>query len=1638
MATVITDSREELVAQICELIRDKLACEAEPVVAFAQQFLHQYPLEDLEGRRLVDVYGCIYSWWNFIQQRSDDLPKVRIFNPRLEDDGWECSHTVIGILLRDMPFLVDSVRMEINQRNTVIHSIKSTVLRLERNASGKLKHLLPPRGESLDLSYEHVSGKDHKPVKGSKLFNEALIYIEVNHDTSTEFASGLATALKDILGDVELVVDDYAPMLETCSAMEGQLRAGLSEDETNLLEACAFMQWMRDGNFTFLGYREYEFSQVGDKKILSEVEDRRLGIFKKLEEAAAPMPETAFSEGKQRFYQGPNYLTFAKSSVKSRVHRSAYSDYVMIKRYNAEGEVIGESAFMGLYTSPVYTESPAKIPIIRRKMASIIESSGLSGHGHDGKALRRILDTFPRDELFQGSTQELFNVVLGVLSLNERAHIRLFMRRDPFGKFVTATVYVPREQFSSSVRELICSHIAKAIKAKDSDFTTFFSESILARVHFVFRVSPDEPVDIDVALLEAQIVDITRSWEDVFQRSLIDNSGEEEGNRLFRTFGRAFPAGYREDFEPRIAVQDVAAIQSLNESNRVAMSFYQPVGAAQGSLRFKVFNWGSGLTLSDVIPVLENLGLRVIGEFPYTIRPCGATDVWMHEFHLEFGLPTKVDAQASRGLFQDAFAAIWNHTAESDAFNRLVLAARLNWREVSMLRAYARYLKQTKSGASQSYVAATLASHVEITRNLVALFRALFDPRLSTGKQEQTRVERLISKIHDGLDNVDNLNEDLVLRRYLELILATLRTNFFQPDEEGNPKDYISIKFSPRDIPGIPEPRPEFEIFVYSPKVEGVHLRGSKVARGGLRWSDRLEDFRTEVLGLVKAQAVKNAVIVPSGAKGGFVVRRPPADGSREAMMEEGIACYKTFIRGLLDITDNLKDGDIVPPRQVVRRDEDDPYLVVAADKGTATFSDIANGIAQDYGFWLGDAFASGGSQGYDHKKMGITARGAWVSVQRHFREMGIDVQREDFSVVGIGDMGGDVFGNGMLLSEHIRLKAAFNHMHIFIDPSPDAASSFEERKRLFELPRSSWRDYDRKLISKGGGIFERRVKAIKISPEMKEAFDIKDNQLTPNELISALLRAPVDLIWNGGIGTYVKAATETDAEVGDKSNDHLRVNGLELRAKVFGEGGNLGVTQRGRIEFALNGGRCNTDFIDNAAGVDCSDHEVNIKILLDKIVANGDLTEKQRNQLLHGMTDSVSDLVLHNNYDQTRALSVAEYQVSKRLDEYRRTINTLEEDGRLNRALEFIPDNEQISDRVHKGQTLTRPELSVLISYVKVKLKEELQGAEITSNPRVREAVESAFPAELVGRYKEQVYEHPLLRQIVSTQVANELVNSMGITFYNRISSATGADVNDVAAAYISARDVYEMPEFQQQLAQLDYMVPAELQTELLNSMIGRVRRATRWFLRNRRSELEPAQNCELFQESVQRVIKALPKVLSGAPLTEWEQRYQKLLEAGVPESLALLSASPTYLYSALGISESARASERPVEEVATVYFRLSDELNLHWFGNLIVDLPVDSFWQAQARETSMDDLDSQLSTLAVHIMRLASGENLDVDSAMSRWSAIMAPAIQRWHNMIAELKAAAVGDFAMFTVALRELMYLAHATADRENLAE
>jgi glutamate dehydrogenase len=1153
-------------------------------------------------------------------------------------------------------------------------------------------------------------------------------------------------------------------------------------------------------------------------------------------------------------------------------------------------------------------------------------------------------------------------------------------------------------------------------------------------VHLVFKIDTRLPLDYSQEKLERQIREISRSWEDHLQGSLIESHGEEKAMTLLHEFRDAFSSSYKEHFESRTAVHDIASIAELASSDDIAMSFYQPVGAEPNIVRFKVFRKTKTIELSDIIPLLENLGLRVLSENPYAIHKKSDEVIWLHDFKLSYSLPGVIDVLRVKDIFQQAFSAVWHKRTVNDAFNKLVLSAQLNWREVFVLRAYASYMHQTLFTFTEHYIANALVSQRDIARLLINLFITKFDPAfcLVKGASEEQRVENINQYRDDilaSLNGVSNLNEDRILRRFLALMDGSLRTNYFQLQADGNAKDYLSIKLSPRSIADIPEPRPLYEIYVYSLRVEGVHLRGGKVARGGLRWSDRLQDYRTEVLGLVKAQQVKNAVIVPNGAKGGFVCKQPPQTGGREAIQQEGIACYKIFVRGLLDLTDNLVEGKLVPPKNVVRYDEDDPYLVVAADKGTATFSDIANSISTEYNHWLGDAFASGGSQGYDHKGMGITARGAWISVMRHFREKNINIQQEDFTVVGIGDMAGDVFGNGMLLSQHICLVAAFNHMHIFIDPAPDSAKSFVERQRLFTTPKTTWADYDQALISKGGGIFNRDAKTIAITPEMKQVFGIYEDNLTPTELMTSLLKAPVDLIWNGGIGTYVKSSHETHAEVGDKSNDSLRVNGIELRAKVFGEGGNLGMTQRGRIEYALNGGACNTDFIDNAGGVDCSDHEVNVKILLNEVVSSGDLTSKQRNQLLASMTNNIADLVLKNNYRQTQAISIAEVESLARGAEYRRFMSNLESQKRLNRKLEFLPADDILLERQSHSLGLTRPELSILISYAKAVLKEDLASDNIADNAYVAKAVEGAFPEKIAAEFSVPLYSHRLKREIVATQIANDMVNNMGISFAQRLIESTGASVGDVAKAYIAARDVYQMEKFILDLQALDHQLPAKIQYELMINMMRRVRRATRWFLRNRRSNLDPAVEVEFFGPAVASISAQLPVLLLGGQLEELQGQYQCLQESGVPQDLIVRASSASYLFSGFSVAEAARRSGRDIAAVTQLYFLLSDTLSLPWFANQIANLKVETFWQAMARESYMDDLESQLRSLTISLIE-CTNESTNIADLLDSWSSQQSTLINRWKLMVNELQAASGTDFAVFSVALRELLDLAQAT--------
>lgn len=1576
---------------------------------FVRIFWNQLNIEDWQSREVSDIAGCCYSLWLALRNTSQAV-YVKLFNPSLEEDGWLCNGSVVVVRQLDMPFLVDSLRLELNRRALPIHLIKSTLINVARS----------PDGEVLDLQ---PILQQPPPNTGHTWQQEAVIFLEVGAIPSEDERLEVQSAIKDVLAEVATAVTDYQAMLEQVQSLKENLC--YAPDKAQAEECRAFLDWLADSHFTFLGSRVFHLQSPADNLQLREVESQRLGIFRRRSDDIS-------QQGEEDFYHSTDLISFSKASTRSSIHRRVYPDYIVVKRFAENGEVIGETRLLGLFTYAVYSLSPRLIPLLRQKVEQILKRSGLAPVSHDGKNLVRVIESFPRDELFQSDLETLFQTIMGVTRINERRVVRLFMRNDPFGKFVYCVVYVPREIYNTRVRLKIENLISQAIQSEQWDSTTHFSESILARAYMVFRLRDGVTPEYDPKFLETAVVEICRGWDDRFEAALIEAFGEAKGLQYRRQYSGAFGVGYQENYDARAAVKDIQMIDTLKTERDIAMLFYHRVGTAEDQMGFKVMQLHQPLILSEVIPVLEHLGLRVLGEHSYKISRSDGVVIWMHDFRLTLNLSVNLDVHAVSRLFEQAFAAVWHQQAEDDAFNRLVLGARLSWREVAMLRAYAGYMKQTTFTFSQDYIAETLVNQSDITRNLVALFKAYFDPRINADQNKsEARVERLKEKILQALDGIQNLNEDKILRRYFEFINATLRTNFYQKTESGEDKDYISFKFSPREISDIPEPRPLYEIYVYSPRVEGVHLRVSKVARGGLRWSDRLQDYRTEILGLVKAQQVKNSVIVPNGAKGGFVAKKLYLCNSRDEVQAEGIECYKIFIRGLLDLTDNFRNGELVRPQSVLCRDEPDPYLVVAADKGTASFSDIANAISLEYGHWLGDAFASGGSQGYDHKKMAITARGAWISVQRHFRERGIDVQKEPFTCVGIGDMSGDVFGNGMLQSRCIKLVAAFNHQHIFVDPNPDPEKSYEERLRLFKLPRSTWADYDASLISRGGGVFSRTQKFIVITEEMQNVLGIEEKRLAPTELISAILRAPVDLLWNGGIGTYVKATRESHADVGDKNNDAVRVNGAELRCKVIGEGGNLGMTQLGRVEYALNGGACNTDFIDNSAGVDCSDHEVNIKILLDDMIAAGDLTVKQRNQLLSDMTDAVADLVLLDNYRQTFALTIAQQQSLGRMREYGQFIHYLQNLGLLNRKLEFLPSDEELAERINKSQPLTRPEMAVLLSYAKVMLKDAFGEENLAADPYLRRSVEKAFPAQLNELYREQVYRHRLMREIVATQVANDLINTLGITAAYRLQTSTGAPLKNIAQAFVIAKDVFKMDAFQAYLTQLDNRVSANEQAAMMINMERRVRRGTRWFLARARGRVEseayaPEREVELFRRGVEDVSRSLEQALNGETRDAWQARCDRYRELGLADEWILQLAMPDNLFSGLCITEVARTTGIRVAEVAKVFYALHDKLKLDLLATRLSDVTIETHWQAVAREAYLEDLESQLRVIMSALLQRYSVA--EAVAGLDGWLSDDSSWLKRWLMMVNEIQNARSGDFALFSVAIRELMELAH----------
>ncbi|MCC7272119.1 MAG: NAD-glutamate dehydrogenase [Alphaproteobacteria bacterium] len=1604
--------KDERIEQATALAGRRLsAAQAAIAAGFVRQFAQNIAPEDVAAFAAEDLYGAAMSLFAFAQERAPGTAKIRVYSPRADADGWSCRHTVVEIVNDDMPFLVDSVGAELARHGLAVHLFVHPIVAVRR------------AGANL--------------VEVGAGARESLMHIEIAAIADAPTRAAVHAGIAEVLTDVRRAVGDWQAMRARMDEARRLLAAeGGSLPADERAEADAFLAWLADDHFTFLGSRDYAFGAAdGQEPEVAIVAGSGLGIL--------TTETTTVLDGLRRFaslplevrqfLRQPTALVVSKASHKARVHRPNPMDVIAIKRFDRDGTPVGLRLFAGLYTSAAYSGAARAIPILRRKVARVTERSGFDPASHDGKALLHILDSYPRDELFQIDEDALFDTARGILHLEERPRVALFIRRDPFERFVSCLVFVPRDRYDTELRHRFQEILGQAFAGEVVTFHTHLAESPLARVLFVVRTTPGAIPAYAASEVERLLVEAARSWSDRLKEALDARMGEPEAIAALRRFADAFPASYRERFTAAVAVLDLDRIAEAR-TRGLALAIYRPVEAAAHEIRLKVYHPGAPMPLSDVLPVLENLGFRVINEIPDTIRPADAEPaVWIHDFGLAAPDGGALDIEILRPLVEEAFHAVWTGRASNDGLNRLVRAARLSWPEARIVRIYARYLRQVGFPISQTLIEDTLCAHPHITRLLVRLFAARFDP--APAADRLTRAAGVVVEIEHALDGVQGLEEDRTLRAFLALMRATLRTNHYRRDAGGVPRPYLSIKLDSHAIDFLPLPKPMVEVFVHSPRTEAIHLRGGKVARGGIRWSDRREDFRTEILGLMKAQMVKNAVIVPVGSKGGFVVKQPPASGGREALQAEVIHCYRTLMQGLLDITDNLVEDKVVPPPDVVRHDGDDPYLVVAADKGTATFSDIANGIAADYGFWLGDAFASGGSKGYDHKAMAITARGAWEAVKRHFGERGVDVQTTDFTVAGVGDMSGDVFGNGMLQAPHIRLVAAFDHRHIMIDPDPDAAAGFAERRRLFALPRSSWADYERTLLSTGGGVFERGAKSIPVSPQMAARFGIVRERVTPAELMQAILRADVDLLWFGGIGTFVKASDETHADAGDKANDAVRIDGADIRARVVGEGANLGVTQRGRIEYARhgaggNGGAINTDAIDNSAGVDTSDHEVNIKILLDAVVAAGDMTGKQRDRMLVEMADEVAALVLRHNYLQTLALTIEQSEAPALLAAHARAMVAFEHRARLDRTVEFLPDDAAIARRAQEHAGLVRPELAVLLAYAKMALFNAIVPSPLPDDPALDDDLLGYFPSAIREHLGDACRRHRLRREIVATVVTNALVNRAGIAYVATVEDATAADWPAIAQAWLAARDIFALDAFWVAVEALDGKVPATLQTELFLAARRLVEMATPYLLDAvaRGDGIGPivAHYIAGTAELENHLADLLP-----APAAETlAARVAALAASGVPEALAQRAASFGRLAAALTIVDQALASATSFDRVARLHFAIDARFRLGRLDAAADVIADGDAWSRRAAAAAQADLARAQRALLAGVLAVPDAPP-DAGAALALWIAGRPRAVERIDGLLTELDAQPRIDLAMLTVATRTLRAAVEGTA-------
>ncbi|MCW2665617.1 MAG: glutamate dehydrogenase [Frankiales bacterium] len=1538
--------------------------------------------------------------------------------------------SVVYVVTDDMPFLVDSVNAELVRQKAAIRLVLHPLFVVTRNReTGELvkvdrvpSHIGLSSGDTAAMPL-----MSHLIAQGENTSHmESWIAVEINR-VSDEARASLLAGLDRVLADVRAAVEDWPKMRNKAMQIAASLDQVANPAQiAELRQAKDLLRWLDDGNFTFLGYREYDLVNVDGEDLLELREDSGLGLLR--EKAGAPHLQHLTDAGRKKARE-KRALVITKANSRSTVHRPAYLDYIGVKSFDAAGNVNGERRFIGLFATSAYAGSVRDIPIVREKVEAVLGSAGFPPDSHSGKDLLGILETYPRDELFQIEVEDLAATAAGIQRLQERRRTRLFLRPDIYGRFMSAVIYLPRDRYTTNVRLRIEEELRSTFKAESIDYEARMTESALARLFYRIRLPKDADVShVNAEELERRLVRAARSWSEGVAEVLRSGAAGQQSKELAGIWSEAFPAGYRVDYEVEDALEDIARFEKYGaEAERVTgarqerpgVHVYLPKGAGEDleeDARVKLYML-EPKSLSQILPYFHNLGLEVLDERPFEIETADGRDFFLYDLGLKY--PAGVDPIATGELLADSFGAAVSGAVESDSLDRLVLREGIHWRQITVLRSYTRYLRQMGNTNSTGFVADTLLANPDVTRALTELFASRFDPALA-GDERPAAQAKVRVQLAAAIEEVATLDADRVLRTFANLIEATLRTNYYQY------KPHLSFKLDPAKIDGLPFPRPMFEIWVYSPRVEGVHLRFGKVARGGLRWSDRREDFRTEILGLVRAQTVKNAVIVPTGAKGGFFAKRlPDPTADRAAWLAEGVESYKTFIRGLLDLTDNLvAEGGketVVPPSDVVRHDDDDSYLVVAADKGTATFSDIANGLAAEYGFWLGDAFASGGSAGYDHKAMGITARGAWESVQRHFRELGVDTQTQEVTVVGIGDMSGDVFGNGMLLSRSLRLVAAFDHRHVFLDPDPDPETSYAERARLFALPRSSWADYDSALLSPGGGVYPRTAKSVPVSPQVRARLGLPDTvaALPPMQLLTAVLLAPVDLLWNGAIGTYVKSAAESHGDVGDKANDAVRVDGAQLRCRVVGEGGNLGFTQLGRIEAARAGVKLNTDAIDNSAGVDCSDHEVNIKILLDRVVRDGALTPQGRDALLAEMTDDVARLVLRDNYAQNVLLGNARASAPALVGVHRRYLRELEVAGVLNREIEFLPSGRELEARASAGTGLTSPELSVLAAYAKNSLKPQVLESSIPDEPWFQGELRRYFPPQLTERYGDRLADHPLRRQIVTTGIVNDLVNRAGITFAFRARDETGAGTDEIVRAYVLAREVFGLGDYWNAIEQLDGQVGTDVQVTLHVEGRRLVDRVTRWFLRARRASLDVDAELARFGPVVAGLLPSVPRLVQSDERAFLRGVEQALLDRGVPGPLAERSAALLHSFPLLHVVELAAALERPPAEVAELHFALAAEFGVDaWLGRVSA-LPRADRWQSLARSALREDLYAGVAGLTSDV--LTTTEPGPPAQRLAAWREHHGPALVQAGALLTEVARGEACDLAALSVAVR-----------------